>query len=143
MMDKIKSLLGSPSKERYEYEQYMRKLQAEDALRNQYSQANPYQQGLQQTPTQERYGQGWTDPRTIMVRNERVSPEEYVMREVSNTNQAMKQLADRMERQERRVEMLTGFYQWVTEVHPEIAAQHKAMRDLYEAANAPQQEKQA
>lgn len=45
MMDKIKSLLGSPSPEREEYEQYMQKLQAEDALRNQYPQANPYQQG--------------------------------------------------------------------------------------------------
>ena len=62
------------------------------------------------------------------------------MREVSNTNQAMKQLAERIDMQERRVQMLTGFYTWVTEVHPEIAAQHKAMRDLYEAANAPQQE---
>jgi len=152
MMDKIKSLLGSPRQEREAYEQYLQKLQAEESMRNQYSQANPYQQGLQrasqainpyqQTPTQERYGQGWTDPRIMMESNKRVSPEEYVMREVSNTNQAMKQLADRLERQERRVEMLTGFYQWVTEVHPEIAAQHKAMRDLYEAANAPQQEQE-
>jgi hypothetical protein len=64
------------------------------------------------------------------------------MRDLANTNQAMKQLAERMGVQERRVEMLTGFYTWVTEVHPEIAAQHKAMRDLYEAANAPQQEQE-
>lgn len=35
----------------------------------------------------------------------------------------------------RNVEMLSGFYYWVTEVHPELAAQYKAMRDLYEAAN--------
>lgn len=147
MMDKIKSLLGSPSKERYEYEQYMRKLQAEDALRNQYSQGNLAQQasqashGLgQQYHAQERYAQGWTDTRTMMVSNKPVSPEEYVLKGLADTNQAMKQLADRMDRQERRVQMLTGFYTWVTEVHPEIAAQHKAMRDLYEAANAPQQE---
>ena len=137
-MDKIKSLLGSPRQEREEYEQCIKKLQAEDAMRNQYSQASPYQQGLQrasqainpyqQTPTQERYGQGWaTKP---------VSPEEYVLKKLTDTNQAMKQLAERMGVQERRIDMLSGFYTWITEVHPEIAAQHKAMRDLYEAANS-------
>lgn len=34
-----------------------------------------------------------------------------------------------------KIERLSGFYHWVTEVHPEMAAQYKAMRDLYDAAN--------
>lgn len=128
MIPKIKSLLSSPRLEREEYEQYMQKLQAEDALRNQYSQANPYQQGSNQA------SQAWA--------NKPVNPEEYVLTKLADTNQAMKRLAERMGVQERRVEMLTGFYTWVTEVHPEITAQHKAMRELYEAANAPQQEQE-
>lgn len=53
-----------------------------------------------------------------------------------DTNNAMKRLAARMEKQERRIDMLSGFYTWILEVYPEIAAQHKAMRDLYEAANS-------
>jgi site-specific recombinase XerD len=127
MMDKIKSLLGSPRPEREEYEQYMKKLQAEDALRNQYSQASLYQQGLQRAsqainPLQQ------TENRQVLIGA------------IEETNKVMRRLAERMDTQERRVQMLTGFYTWVTEVHPEIAAQHKAMRDLYEAANAPQQE---
>ena len=132
MMDKIKSLLGSPSKERHEYEQYMQKLQAEDALRNQYSQANPYQQGSNQAL--HGLGQQYHKP---------VSPEEYVLKGLADTNQAMKRLAERIGVQERRVEMLTGFYTWVTEVHPEITAQHKAMRDLYEAANSGETQTEA
>ena len=139
MMGKIKSLLGSPRQEREAYEQGMQRLSklclAEDALRNQYSQANMAQQASQ---TSHGLGQQYHQQNTWATKP--VSPEEYVMREVSNTNQAMKQLAERIDMQERRVQMLTGFYTWVTEVHPEIAAQHKAMRDLYEAANAPQQE---
>ena len=55
----------------------------------------------------------------------------------------MKRLAERMVVQERRVEMLTGFYTWVTEVHPEITAQHKAMRELYEAANSGETQTEA
>ena len=134
MIPKIKSLLSSPRQEREEYEQYMQKLQAEDALRNQYSQANPYQQGLNQaSQASHGLGQQYHKP---------VNPEEYVLKGLADTNQAMKRLAERMGVQERRVEMLTGFYTWVTEVHPEITAQHKAMRELYEAANAPQQEQE-
>lgn len=33
------------------------------------------------------------------------------------------------------VDRLSAFYYWVTEVHPQLAAQYKAMRDLYDAAN--------
>lgn len=55
---------------------------------------------------------------------------------LADTNYAMKRLAERMEKQERRIDMLSGFYTWILEVYPEIAAQHKAMRDLYEAANS-------
>lgn len=141
MMDKIKSLLSSPRLEREEYEQYMQKLQAEDALRNQYSQANLYQQGLNQA-SQASHGLGQQYHASQTWANKPVNPEEYVLTKLADTNQAMKRLAERMGVQERRVEMLTGFYTWVTEVHPEITAQHKAMRDLYEAANAPQQEQE-
>ena len=128
MMDKIANLLGSPSKERHEYEQYMQKLQAEDALRNQYSQAS------QASRASHGLGQQYHKP---------VSPEEYVLKGLADTNQAMKRLAERIGVQERRVEMLTGFYTWVTEVHPEITAQHKAMRDLYEAANSGETQTEA
>ena len=114
------------------YEQYMQKLQAEDALRNQYSQPNPYQQGLNQAS--HGLGQQYHKP---------VSPEEYALKGLADTNQAMKRLAERMVVQERRVEMLTGFYTWVTEVHPEITAQHKAMRELYEAANSGETQTEA
>jgi hypothetical protein len=138
MMGKIKSLLGSPRPEREAYEQEMQRLRAKDALRDQYSQASPYQQASQ--ASQASHGLGQQYHASQVWDNKPASPEEYVMREVVNTNQAMKHLAERMDTQERRVQMLTGFYTWVTEVHPEITAQHKAMRDLYEAANAPQQE---
>jgi hypothetical protein len=60
---------------------------------------------------------------------------------VKRANHNAKELMYRIDRTEKKVEMLTGFYTWITEVYPEIAAQHKAMHDLYEAANAPQQER--
>lgn len=122
-------------------EQYMQKLQAEDALRNQYSQPNPYQQGLNQAShglgQQYHASQTWTDPRT---ENRQVK---VLIGAIEETNKVMKRLAERMVVQERRVEMLTGFYTWVTEVHPEITAQHKAMRELYEAANSGETQTEA
>jgi hypothetical protein len=59
---------------------------------------------------------------------------------VKRANQITKDLMHKIDRTEKKVEMLTGFYTWITEVYPEIAAQHKAMRDLYEAANPTQTE---
>ncbi len=64
---------------------------------------------------------------------------EELYENVKRANYIAKELTHKIERTEKKVEMLTGFYTWITEVYPEIAAQHKAMRDLYEAANAPQQ----
>ena len=108
MMDNIKSLLGAPP------------LEQSDALRNmQRPYVNPYQQQAQ-------LGAGVTT----------YSSSEVLVTSIADTNYAMKRLAERMEKQERRIDMLSGFYTWITEVHPEISAQHKAMRDLYEAANS-------
>ena len=101
-------------------------------------QGSPYQQGAIQGSG---YQSGWNDPRASMLRGAvPITSEEALVNSIADTNRALSRMADRLERQERRIDMLSGFYQWVTEVHPEIAAQHKAMRDLYEAANAPQQE---
>jgi hypothetical protein len=109
MMDKIKSLLGASP------------LEQSDALRNmQQPYVNPYQQQVQ-------LGAGVTGS---------ISNGKLLVDSVADTNYAMKKLAERLEKQERRIDMLSGFYTWITEVHPEIAAQHKAMRDLYEAANS-------
>lgn len=88
------------------------------------------------------YQSGWDDPRRAMMEN-RVVPSTPSVQElyenVTQANATAKVLYERVVRTEKKVEMLTGFYTWITEVYPEIAAQHKAMRDLYEAANAPQQ----
>jgi hypothetical protein len=71
-----------------------------------------------------------------------VSPEEYVLRQVANTNEAMSRVHDQMQRLQTKVEMLTGFYTWMTQMYPDLIAQHKAMCDLYAAAN-PDQSKEA
>jgi hypothetical protein len=117
---------------RIEYESQRRMNAAQNAIQN-----SPYQQ-------QEKYGYGWNDPRGMM--NARpISREEALVDSLAETNQVMKRLHEKIDRTEKKVEMLTGFYTWITEVYPEIAAQHKAMRDLYEAANSgeTQPEKEA
>jgi hypothetical protein len=89
------------------------------------------------------YQSGWNDPRVMMDRRaipSRVPSVEELYDNVKRNNIIAKDLMDKIERTEKKVEMLTGFYTWVTEVHPEITAQHKAMRDLYEAANPTQTE---
>jgi len=158
MIGKIKNWWGASTLDRDEYEKAMSKVRAEDARRqmdaarqmqNSITSTYPYlaqNNAAQMTAQQqERYAQGWNDPRGLMQGSALqgavpMNNEKLLIDSLADTNRAMSRLAERMDTQERRVQMLTGFYTWVTEVHPEIAAQHKAMRDLYEAANAPQQE---
>jgi hypothetical protein len=85
------------------------------------------------------YQSGWNDPRVMMDRIATPSGTpsiEELYENVKRANYIAKELTHKIERTEKKVEMLTGFYTWITEVYPEIAAQHKAMRDLYEAANS-------
>lgn len=89
------------------------------------------------------YQSGWNDPRAMMDRRaipSRVPSIEELYENVKKANYISKELMHKIDRTEKKVEMLTGFYTWITEVYPEIAAQHKAMRDLYEAANPTQTE---
>lgn len=81
------------------------------------------------------YQSGWNDPRRMM--DNRATPRiEDLYENVKRNNAIAKDLMNKIDRTEKKVEMLTGFYTWITEVYPEIAAQHKAMRELYEAANS-------
>ena len=141
-MDKIKKALrlGDPV---YKHDddfdaaiQRMRREQEQEMKRIE------YESQRRMNAAQERYGYGWDDPRRMM--NAASQPKEKLLIDsLADTNQAMKRLYERMEKQERRIEMLTGFYTWITEVYPEIAAQHKAMRDLYEAANSNENQTEA
>lgn len=150
-MDKIKKAFkfGDPSTADYQYDiermrreqeqqmkqmEYDRQRQMMNSAQNVAHQGNPYQQGILGSG----YQSGWNDARGMM--NARpISREEALVDSLAETNQVMKRLHEKIDRTEKKVEMLTGFYTWITEVYPEIAAQHKAMRELYEAANAPQQ----
>jgi uncharacterized coiled-coil protein SlyX len=147
MIDKIKSLWGSSTLDRDEYEKAMSRVRAEDArrqmedaIKNSYSslaQSNAAQQSAIHNPyliKDSKYDRG-------MLNSTAMTAEETLVNTLADTHRAMTQMAERLAKQERRIDMLSGFYTWITEVHPEIAAQHKAMRDLYEAANAPQEEK--
>jgi hypothetical protein len=91
------------------------------------------------------YQSGWNDPRAMMDR--RAVPSTPSVQElyenVKRANQIAKDLMHKIDRTEKKVEMLTGFYTWITEVYPEIAAQHKAMRELYEAANSNENQTEA
>lgn len=83
------------------------------------------------------YGYGWNDPRVQLGRQNSVpTPSlEELHQNVAQANQTVKVLFEKVARAERKVEQLSGFYHWITEVHPELAAQYKAMRELYDAAN--------
>ena len=85
---------------------------------------------------QDKYRYGWDDPRRAMMENRAIPSVQELYENVTQANATAKVLHERVVRTEKKVEMLTGFYTWITEVYPEIAAQHKAMRDLYEAANS-------
>jgi hypothetical protein len=80
------------------------------------------------------------DPRAMMNAASSSPSIAELYENVKKANYISKELMHKIERTEKKVEMLTGFYTWITEVYPEIAAQHKAMRDLYEAANPTQTE---
>lgn len=80
-------------------------------------------------------GQGLVGKSATTVYPQGESPESYVMRQVANTNEAMSRVHDQMQRLQAKVETLTGFYTWMTQMYPDLIAQHKAMCDLYAAAN--------
>lgn len=84
------------------------------------------------------YQSGWNDPRGSALQGAVPSTPSYeeLYENVKRNNAIAKDLMNKIDRTEKKVEMLTGFYTWITEVYPEIAAQHKAMRELYEAANS-------
>jgi hypothetical protein len=91
---------------------------------------------------QERYSYGWQDPRGRAIPSSTPSIAE-LYENVKRANSIANDLMRKVERTEKKVEMLSGFYTWITEVYPEIAAQHKAMRDLYEAANSNENQTEA
>lgn len=150
MMDKIKKAFrfGDPANAEYERDIERMRREYQMAENDRYRQMMNTAQGMQnalggQYQQQEKYAQGWNDPRAARLTGAvPITAEQALVDSLADTNRVMRRLSERMEKQERRIDMLSGFYTWITEVHPEIAAQHKAMRDLYEAANAPQQEKQ-
>jgi hypothetical protein len=114
---------------RIEYDQQRRMNMAQNVTH----QGNPYQQGALGSG----YQSGWNDPRRMMNAPQPSTPSVQELYEnVAQANATAKVLHERVVRTEKKVEMLTGFYTWITEVYPEIAAQHKAMRELYEAANS-------
>ena len=78
---------------------------------------------------------GWNDPRGQYANQVRTPSIEELHQNVAQANQTVKVLFEKVARAERKVEQLSGFYHWITEVHPELAAQYKAMRELYDAAN--------
>ena len=159
MMDKIKKAFkfGDPDNalyqqdiERMRREQEARMKQIDydyqrqmmNSAQNVAHQGNPYlQQGAIQGSG---YQSGWNDPRRAMMENRAIPSVQELYENVTQANATAKVLYERVVRTEKKVEMLSGFYTWITEVYPEIAAQHKAMRELYEAANSNEtQEKQA
>lgn len=123
--------------------EYDRQRQMMNMAQNVAHQGNPYlQQGAIQGSG---YQSGWNDPRGMMDR--RAVPSTPSVQElyenVKRNNNIAKELMLKIDRTEKKVEMLTGFYTWITEVYPEIAAQHKAMRELYEAANSGETQTEA
>ena len=83
------------------------------------------------------------DPRAMMNAASSSPSIAELYENVKKANYISKELMHKIERTEKKVEMLTGFYTWITEVYPEIAAQHKAMRELYEAANSNENQTEA
>ena len=130
--------LRSSSVTRDEYEQALQHVRAQ-AL-NQQQVMNAAQNMAQGAIQGSGYQSGWNDPRGMMGTRPSTPSVEELYENVKRANQIAKDLMHKIDRTEKKVEMLTGFYTWITEVYPEIAAQHKAMRDLYEAANPTQTE---
>ena len=125
---------------RREHEEHLKHLEYESQRRMNAAQ-NMAQGAIQGSG----YQSGWNDPRAMM--DNRAVPStpsiEELYDNVRRANQIAKDLMHKIDRTEKKVEMLTGFYTWITEVYPEIAAQHKAMRELYEAANSNENQTEA
>ncbi len=151
-MDKIKKVFrfGDPTNADYqsdiermrrEHEEHLKLVQYE-SQRLMNSAQNVAQGAIQGSG----YQSGWNDPRVMMDRIATPSGTPSIAElyeNVKRANYIAKELTHKIERTEKKVEMLTGFYTWITEVYPEIAAQHKAMRDLYEAANSNENQTEA
>lgn len=127
--------LRSSSVTRDEYEQALQQVMVRAEYDRQRQMMNSAQGAIQGSS----YQSGWNDPRRMMMDNRATPSYEELYENVKRNNAIVKDLMHKIDRTEKKIEMMTGFYTWITEVYPEIAAQHKAMRDLYEAANAPQQ----
>lgn len=113
------------------------------AQQAQHIQAAQMRQQRAMNMAQNQYNPGWNDPRAMMGAQNAIAgsghaviTSEELIDNVRGCIVAVKDLRTKVEKAEHKVEVLSGFYHWVTEVHPELAAQYKAMRDLYEAANA-------
>jgi hypothetical protein len=131
--------LRSSSVTRDEYEQALQHVRAQALDQQQVMNAA---QNSAQNYASGGYQSGWNDPRGRAIPSSTPSIEE-LYENVKRANQIAKDLMHKIDRTEKKVEMLTGFYTWITEVYPEIAAQHKAMRDLYEAANSNENQTEA
>ena len=127
--DKADQELREAQKEMLEkqYQKYMEHKQAYNS-----SLAEQARQ-MRNAAAQQKGLSGWNDPRGF-YRPHEVTIEE-LHQNVAQANQTVKVLFEKVARAERKVEQLSGFYHWITEVHPELAAQYKAMRELYDAAN--------
>lgn len=137
---------------RREHEEHLKHLEYEQALQHVRAQALNQQQVMNAAQNSAQnyasggYQSGWQDPRGMMDRRaipSRIPSVEELYENVKRTNQIAKDLMHKIDRTEKKVEMLAGFYTWITEVYPEIAAQHKAMRELYEAANSGETQTEA
>ena len=139
----MKDLLTNMFKAKDKADQELREAQ-EEMLEQQYqmelNQKRAYNSSLVEQARQMRNAavqqkglSGWNDPRGFFKPHE-VTIEE-LHQNVAQANQTVKVLFEKVARAERKVEQLSGFYHWVPEVHPELAAQYKAMRELYDAAN--------
>ena len=144
----MKDLLTNMFKAKDKTDEELRQYQADIARKQAHNDMLAEQaRGLQNAAAQQKYGaitgsrytQGWNDPRASMLGQRAVTIEE-LHNNVAQANQTVKVLYEKVMRTERKVEQLSGFYHWVTEVHPELAAQYKAMRELYDAANATNSE---
>lgn len=142
----MRGLLEGMFKAKDKTDEELRQYQADIARKQMHNDMLAEQaRGLQNAAAQQKYGaitgsgytQGWNDPRAAMLGQRPVTIEE-LHDNVRHANQLIKTLNEKVIRTERKVEQLSGFYHWVTEVHPELAAQYKAMRELYDAANATQ-----
>ena len=155
VMDKIKKALrvGDPvykhdddfdaaiQRMRIEQEQEMKRREYDyQRMMNNAAQNSAQNYAGQQGVLGSGYQSGWNDPRGMMNAASSTPSIAELYENVKKANSIANDLMRKVERTEKKVEMLSGFYTWITEVYPEIAAQHKAMRDLYEAANPTQTE---